>query len=98
MIRSTWSPFLTPNSLHHGRIYIARARKNSLISREDLDAYVICFRESAFNCYDPVAEDVLVDICLHGVIEDYPVYLKSLSIFIFIFVTNEGYKKIKINI
>lgn len=28
------------------------------------------FHEKAFCCYNPVTEDVLVDSCLHGMIED----------------------------
>lgn len=46
---------------------------------EDLDACIKYFYEKAQHCCDPVIEDVLVDVCLHDMIEDYRAYLKNLS-------------------
>lgn len=40
----------------------------------DLDVYVKRFNEKALDGYDPVAKDVLVDIFLHKMIEDYQIY------------------------
>lgn len=47
--------------------------------REDLDAYVKKFYENALDFCDLVADDVLVDVCLHDMIEEYIVYLENLS-------------------
>lgn len=38
--------------------------------REVLDAYMKRFHEKASDWCNLVAEDVLVDICIHGMIED----------------------------
>lgn len=37
---------------------------------EDLDTYVMKFHEKALHCYDPVVKVVLIDVCLHNMIED----------------------------
>lgn len=39
--------------------------------REDLDAYMMRFHEKVLDCCDPIAEDVFVDVCHYGMIEDY---------------------------
>lgn len=44
-----------------------------------MDAYVNYFHERALDCCDPVAEDVLVDICLHDMREENHVHLKYCS-------------------
>lgn len=46
---------------------------------EDLDLYMRRFHERAIICYDPVAEEALFDVCLHGVIQEYHVFLENLS-------------------
>lgn len=46
---------------------------------EDLDAYFKHFHERALDYYDLVAEDMLVDVCLHGMIEGYHVHLEMFS-------------------
>lgn len=46
--------------------------------REDLDEYVKRFHEMALYYNDLVVEDVLVDLCLQGLIEDYIIYLENL--------------------
>lgn len=47
--------------------------------REDLDAYVKMLHETNLDCCNLVAEDVLVDVCLYGLIEDYRIYMENLS-------------------
>lgn len=37
------------------------------------------FHEKALDCYDPVADDVFVDVRLHGIVEDYRIYLENIS-------------------
>lgn len=44
-------------------------------SWEDLDAYMKRFHKKTLNCDNLVAEDVLVNVCLEGMIEDYWIYL-----------------------
>lgn len=39
--------------------------------RENLDTYLKRFHEKALDCCNPVAKDVLVDVCLNGLVEDY---------------------------
>lgn len=46
---------------------------------EDLEAYVKRFHEKALDCCDLVTEDVMGDIYLHAIIEDYRIYFVSLS-------------------
>lgn len=47
--------------------------------KESLDPYVKRFHKKALDCCNPVAKDVLVDICLHGMVEDHQIYLENLS-------------------
>lgn len=49
-----------------------------------MDAYVKHFHERALDCCDLVAEDVLVDICLHGMREDYHVHLNIVHLSLFL--------------
>lgn len=39
-----------------------------------MDTYVKRFHEKAMACYNSMVEDVLVEVGLHGVIEDYRIY------------------------
>lgn len=43
------------------------------------DACVKSFHEKVLDCYDAVAENMLVDVCLHEVVEDYLTYLENVS-------------------
>lgn len=36
-----------------------------------LDFYVRRFHEKALHCYDPMHEEILANICLHGVVDEY---------------------------
>lgn len=47
------------------------------------DAYIKRFYEKAFDCCIPVNEDILVDVCLHGMIEDKHTYLEYVTFFFF---------------
>lgn len=44
---------------------------------EDLDVYVKRCRERAFDCSDAVDEETLVDVCLHGMANEYATFLLS---------------------
>lgn len=46
---------------------------------EDLDLYVKRFRERALGCSDAVDEETLMDVCLHGIANEYRVYLENLT-------------------
>lgn len=37
------------------------------------------FHERALDCCEPVAEKVLVDVCLHDMLEDYRIFSEDLS-------------------
>lgn len=45
----------------------------------DLDLYVRRFHEKALGYYDSVDEEVLVNVCLHGILNEYRLFLKNLS-------------------
>lgn len=46
---------------------------------EDLDVYVKRFRKRALDCSDAVDKETLVDVCLHGMVNEYRVYLENLT-------------------
>lgn len=48
-------------------------------SSEDLDAYIRRFHEKALGCCHQVDEEMLADICLHGMTEENGVFLEDLS-------------------
>lgn len=48
---------------------IRKHDRTCLYLGEDLDAYVKIFQNKTPDFYDPVAKDVLVNICLHGMID-----------------------------
>lgn len=37
-----------------------------------------CFHKRALDCYDPTVKDVLFDVYLHGMMEEYYIHLKNL--------------------
>lgn len=45
---------------------------------EDLDPYVKRFHDKALDCVNPVDEEVLVNMCLHGMNDEYRVFLENL--------------------
>lgn len=57
----------------------------------DLDMYVKRFHEKALDYYDPVAKEVLVNVCLHGVFEEYRIFLENLSFSYFFQVNGSGF-------
>lgn len=57
-------------------VELGRTRQNL---DEDLDAYVKRFRERVLDCSDAVDEETLVDVCLHGMVNKYRVYLEILT-------------------
>lgn len=46
---------------------------------EDRDTYDRRFHERVMDYYDTVAEEVLVDVCLYDMIEEYKSFQKNLS-------------------
>lgn len=48
-------------------------------SNEDLDVYVKRFREKALDCWDPMDEEMLLDVSLHRMAKDYKVFLENRS-------------------
>lgn len=75
MIRSTWSPPQHQILLCLTLVELGRTR---VYPRENLDAYVKCFHEGPVDCYNLIAEEVLVEVRLHGMIKDYFVHFESL--------------------
>lgn len=51
-------------------LHLAELGRTREYTGENIDDYVNHFHESAPECSDPVVEDVLVDVCLHGKIKD----------------------------
>lgn len=50
---------------------------------EDLNLYVRKFQEKALDCCDLIDEDVLVNVFLHDMNNEYGVFLKNLSVPLF---------------
>lgn len=46
---------------------------------EDLDLYVKRFHDKALDCINPVDEEVLVNVCLYGMNDEYRVFLENLT-------------------
>lgn len=46
---------------------------------KDLDLYVKRFHDKTLDCVDPVDEEVLVNVCLHGMNNEYEVFLETLT-------------------
>lgn len=53
--------------------------KSRWCSSKDLDLYVKKFYEEELDCCDPVDEEVLVNVCLHGMVDEYPVHVEYVS-------------------
>lgn len=49
---------------------------------EDLDFYVKIFHEKTLDCSGPVNEEVLVNVCLHGMTDKYSAFSEN-SLFLF---------------
>lgn len=41
--------------------------------------YVKIFLVEVLDCCGSVAKDMLVDVCIHGIVEDYIIYIENLS-------------------
>lgn len=61
--------------------------ENSPIPSEDLDAYVKRFHERALACCFSMAKNVLVDVYLCAILEEYRVHLETLSFASFLHLT-----------
>lgn len=46
---------------------------------KDLDLYVKRFHKISLDCYDPVNKEVLLNICLHDMNDEYRVFLENIS-------------------
>lgn len=57
---------------------------DQIIPRRDLDLHVKRFHEKALICCDPVDEEVLVNVCLHGINDEYRVFLENLTFLSFL--------------
>lgn len=47
---------------------------------EDLDLYVQTLHERAMDCSDPFDGEVLLNVCLHRILEEFRVLLENLSL------------------
>lgn len=45
----------------------------------DLDLYLQRFYEKALGCYDPIEEEILVNIYLYGMVHKYRIFLENRS-------------------
>lgn len=48
---------------------LAKLRRMRQYPWEDLDVYVKRFHKMALHCCDSMVEEVLIDVCLHGMME-----------------------------
>lgn len=49
--------------------------------KEDMDIYLKSFNDRALDCCDQMVEQVLVDVCLVGTIEEYRIFVENLLFF-----------------
>lgn len=78
----------SPLSLFNGKFFNAEARFTLAEldwtrqhSNEDLGICMRTFHKNAhtLDCCDPVSKEILVSVCLHGMVEEYRVFLEILS-------------------
>lgn len=60
-------------------ITLAELRRTHQYLGEDLDAYVKRFHKKALESCGLELEEVLVDLCLHGMTKEYKIFLENLS-------------------
>lgn len=60
---------------------LRRTRQYKIVNNpgKDLDLNVKRFHEKTLDCVDPVNEEVLVNVCLHGMNDEYRVFLENLT-------------------
>lgn len=58
---------------------LAELGRSRQYAAKDLDLYVKRFHDRALDCVDPVDEEVLVNVCLHGMNDEYRVFLENLT-------------------
>lgn len=63
-------PLLFKVLLYRRKIHIGGVGDSSPISRRNLDAYTRRFHERALDYCDLMAKDVLVDVCIHDMMEE----------------------------
>lgn len=56
---------------------LSSAKRDSL--GKDLDMFLKRFNKRALHCCDPMDKEVLVNVCLHGMMEKYIIFLGNLS-------------------
>ena len=47
---------------------------------EGLLEYICKFKDLSLQCYDPVEEEIMVDVCISGILYEYHPYLENLQI------------------
>lgn len=53
------------------RFTVTELSRNRQYSDEDLDVYVSRFHKKALNCCGSVNVEMVVNVCLHGITEEY---------------------------
>lgn len=61
------------------RFTLSRTWSDQTIPRRGLGCLCERFHERALDCSDAVDEETLVDMCLHGMVNEYRVYLENLT-------------------
>lgn len=46
---------------------------------KDLDLYMKRFHDKALDCVDPMEEEILVNVCLYGMNDEYRIFLENLT-------------------
>lgn len=78
MIGSTLCHCLNKILLSEAKFFLAKLDRRRQYQGEDMDVYVKEFHEKAMACCDSVAEGVLVDVCLYGMMEEYRIFLENI--------------------
>lgn len=67
-----WKHLVSLSALKQSLLLLVSVER--LIPRKDQDAYLRRSHENAWNCCYPMTEEVLVDVCLHDMMEEYRVF------------------------
>lgn len=80
MTESTLCRYSTSNSfVGKPSFFLLSSMGCNNTKKKDPNAYIKRFHERSLNYYDPLVDEVLVDVCLHGMLEEYTIFLNNLS-------------------
>lgn len=71
--------FHTKSFCGEAKFTLAELGRTQQFSGEDLDLYIKRFHEGGLDCCDAVDRETMVNDCLHGMANEYSVYMENLA-------------------